>query len=101
MRKILLATAVVMGTATQTLAVGIVERACLGASRQGASRAICGCIQQAANLTLSGSDQKMASDFFRDPDKAQSIRQSDRRSHEAFWQRYKQFSATAQAYCNR
>ncbi len=101
MKKILLATLVVMGTTTQLWAVGIVERACLGSSRQGASRAVCGCIQQAANLTLSGSDQRMASDFFKNPDKAQQIRQSDQRTHEAFWQRYKQFGATAQAYCSR
>lgn len=101
MRKILLATLVVVGTATQAMAVGIVERACLGSSRQAASRAVCSCIQQAANLTLSGSDQRIASDFFRDPDKAQQIRQSDRQAHESFWQRYKQFGATAQAYCSR
>ena len=101
MKKILLATVMVMGTATQPMAAGIVERACLGSSKQGASRAVCGCIQQAANLTLSGSDQRLASDFFKNPDMAQEIRQSDRRTHEAFWQRYKQFGATAQAYCNR
>jgi len=100
MKKILLVTTLVAATSTQSLAVGIVERACLGSSRQGASRALCGCIQQAANLTLSGSDQKMASGFFKDPQKAQDIRQSDRRTHEAFWQRYKQFGATAQAYCS-
>lgn len=101
MKKLLLATLVVMGTTTQLFAAGILERACLGSSRQAANRAVCGCIQQAANLTLSGSDQRLASDFFKNPDKAQQIRQSDRRAHEAFWQRYKQFGATAQAYCSR
>lgn len=100
MKKLLLATLVVIGTAAQLPAAGILERACLGSSSQAANRAVCGCIQQAANLTLSGSDQRVASDFFKNPDKAQQIRQSDRRSHEAFWQRYKQFGATAQAYCS-
>ena len=101
MRIILLAASVVMVTVSQGLAAGIVERACLASSRKAVNRSVCDCIQQAADLTLSGSDQRMASGFFRDPDKAQEIRQSDRRAHEAFWQRYKQFGATAQAYCNR
>ena len=82
-------------------AAGRIERACLQSDRPAASRALCGCIQDAADLTLTNSDQKLAAKFFRDPHKAQEIRQSDRRSHEKFWQRYKNFGATAQAFCSR
>ena len=82
-------------------AAGKIERACLQSDRPAASRALCGCIQDAADLTLTNSDQKMVARFFRDPHMAQEIRQSDRRSHEKFWQRYKNFGATAQAFCRR
>lgn len=68
--------------------------------RDAANRALCGCIQDVANLTLTGADQKLASTFFKDPDKAQEIRQSNRRSHERFWERYKEFGETAQTFCN-
>jgi len=37
--------------------------------------------------------------FFKDPHKSQATRQSDRRSEERFWQKYKQFGATVQSYC--
>ncbi len=101
MRTILLATAMIIATTSQTLAVGVMERACLGSNRQAADRILCDCIQQAANLTLSGSDQRTASGFFKDPEKAQDIRQSDRRSHEEFWQRYRRFGAVAEQFCTR
>ncbi len=77
----------------------VIERACLKSDRSGVSRSLCGCIQDAADLTLSGKDQKLAASFFRDPQKAQDIRQSDRRSHEDFWQRYRTFGSTAEAFC--
>lgn len=79
---------------------GVIERACLSANRPAANRALCGCIQDAANLTLSGSDQKMAAKFFKDPHKAQEIRQSDRSGHERFWQKYKAFGQTAEQFCS-
>lgn len=81
------------------VAAGDIERACLGSERAGGNRPLCGCIQQAANLTLSTSDQRRAASFFRDPDAAQVIRQSSRRSDEVFWERYQQFGQTAEAYC--
>lgn len=69
-------------------------------NRDAKSPALCSCIQQAANLTLTPRDQKMAATFYRDPSKAQDIRQSDRRSHAVFWQRYKKYLETAQAFCS-
>lgn len=78
---------------------GPIETACLRSDRSGGDRAMCGCIQQVADMTLTGSDQRLAARFFSDPDRAQEIRQSDRRSHEAFWERYRNFGETAEVYC--
>lgn len=94
-----LALAAVMAALATPGAAGPIERACLQSERPGASRSLCGCIQQAADLTLSRGDQKRAVGFFRDPHQAQVVRQSDRRADEEFWQRYKNFGATAEAYC--
>nr|WP_245913012.1 hypothetical protein [Litoreibacter ponti] len=88
------------GAAAPVAAVaGPIERACLKADRKAASRPLCNCVQQVADLTLDGSDQRLAATFFKDPHRAQEIRQSDRISHEAFWKRYKQFGANAESYC--
>lgn len=76
-----------------------IENACLRSDRQAKSRALCSCIQQAANLTLTASDQKLASTFYRNPEKAQELRQSPRRAHEIFWNRYEEYAETARAFC--
>lgn len=81
-----------------TAAAGPIERACLSSGRS-ASMQLCTCIQQAADLTLTGRDQSRAAEFFRDPHQAQVVRQSDRSSDEDFWQRYRAFGQTAEAYC--
>ncbi|MCV2864881.1 hypothetical protein [Defluviimonas sp. WL0075] len=78
---------------------GPVESACLKSGRSAASPATCTCIQYVADMTLSGSDQKMAARFIKDPDKAQEIRTSDNAKHEAFWLRYKNFGETAESFC--
>lgn len=83
------------------VAAGDIERACLGSERAGGNRALCGCIQEAADVTLSTREQRRAADFFRDPHQAQEVRQSDRRSDELFWDRYKKFGQTAEAFCRR
>lgn len=76
-----------------------IEKACLHSDRDAKSRPLCDCIQQAADLMLSEPDQKLAASFYRDTDLAQQIRQSNRRSHENFWDRYKEYAATATKYC--
>jgi len=86
------------GPALQT-AEGPINAACLSSDRKARSRELCGCIQFVANLNLSGRDQALAASFYRDPQSAQDTRQSDRASDEAFWQRYKNYSATAQQIC--
>lgn len=78
-----------------------IERACLKSDRGSGKSSLCGCIQDAANLTLSSRDQRLAASFFTNPHRAQEIRQSDRRTHEAFWERYKNFGETAELFCSR
>ena len=77
---------------------GPIERACM-ASDRGGNRSLCGCIQQAADLTLSGGDQRRAAKFFKDPERAHETWVSQSSADDAFWERYKQFGATAEAYC--
>ncbi|KAJ56151.1 hypothetical protein ACMU_10390 [Actibacterium mucosum KCTC 23349] len=81
------------------LHAGKIERACNQSDRKAATRSLCGCIQDAADLVLSTKDQSLAAKFFSDPHKAQEIRQSDNRSHESFWKRYREFGDTAEAFC--
>lgn len=77
---------------------GPIERACM-ASDRGGNRSLCGCIQQAADMTLSGGDQRRAAKFFRNPEAAHSTWTSQSKSDDAFWERYKSFGQTAEAYC--
>jgi hypothetical protein len=86
-------------TAAGSVQAGAIERACLASDRPSKKRALCGCIQKAADVTLSGRDQRMAARFFTDPHRAQVARQSDRSNDEQFWTRYQRFGATAEAYC--
>ncbi len=77
-----------------------IKSACLQSDRLGATSSRCSCIQKVANKSLTRSDRRLASKFFSDPHKAQEIRQSDRRSHEEFWKRYRAFGDAAQATCS-
>ena len=78
---------------------GVMSRACLRSDRDAATRSMCSCIQKVANQNLNRSDQRLAASFFKDPHKAQEIRQSDRASHERFWLRYKEFGTVVAASC--
>lgn len=97
--KIIAIAAALAAAGSMAQAAGMIERACMKSDRQAANRALCGCIQDAADITLTGSDQKLAAKFFKNPQMAQDIRQSDRRGHEIFWERYKSFGETADTYC--
>jgi hypothetical protein len=91
--------AVFLPLMSSAVAAGPIERACMGSDRAGASQALCGCIQQVADMTLQGNDQRRAAAFFKDPEKAQSAWTSQSASDDAFWDRYKNFGSTAEAYC--
>jgi hypothetical protein len=100
MKAIALAAALVAGfplMTTHALA-GPIERACMSSDR-GGNRSLCGCIQQAADMTLSGGDQRRAAKFFSDPDRAHATWVSQSASDDAFWDRYQSFGQTAEAYC--
>ncbi len=76
-----------------------VNRACLQSDRKAVSRQLCSCIDRVARGTLNGSEQRLAATLILEPLRSQDIRFSDRRSHERFWENYKQFSTTAQRIC--
>lgn len=84
---------------SQAQAASTIERACVKSDRKAATKPLCGCIQDVADMMLSRSEQKVAAKFFDDPHRAQEIRQSDRRSDEKFWLRYKEFGKTARTFC--
>ncbi len=84
---------------TLALAGGPIEKACNRSDRSGATSSMCSCIQQAADQTLSNSDQRRAAKFFEDPEKAQDVRLSTSSADDAFWDRYRNFTDTASAYC--
>ena len=96
-RLMIAAAAVVL---TTPLAVaGPVDSACMRSDRSASSRQLCGCIQQVADMTLGGTDQRRAAKFFKDPDLAHAVWVSQKPSDDAFWDRYKEFGSLAEAYC--
>lgn len=81
-------------------AAGPIEAACARSERGALNPSLCNCIQQVADITLDGRDQRLAARFFRDPHMAQEVRQSDRASDEVFWHRYRAFGSAAESYCS-
>ena len=80
---------------------GPIENACLQSNRNAANPTLCSCIQQVADVTLGGSDQRLAATFFRDPERAQKIHMSQNARDDAFWSRYVSFGQQAQMACAR
>jgi hypothetical protein len=78
---------------------GPISSACNQSNRQAATPSLCSCIQRVADRTLQGSDQRRVASFFRDPDKAQLVRMSQKRTDDAFWERYSRFGQQAEASC--
>jgi hypothetical protein len=96
---VLLAAAAAFLPVMSSVAVaGPIERACM-ASDRGGNRSLCGCNHQAADKTQSGGDQRRAAKFFKDPEAAHATWISQSKSDDAFWDRYKSFGQTAEAYC--
>lgn len=84
---------------TARSASGPIGTACLIHNRRLASQQRCGCVQAAADLTLSQSEQQRGVRFFSEPDLLQQIRQSDAPANERFWASWKAFSQTAEDLC--
>ena len=91
--------ALCFGVTATSASAGPIQSACLQAGRSGASPGLCSCIQQVANITLRGADQRKAASFFRDPDKAQEVHMSKSRADDDFWDRYVIFGQQAQMAC--
>lgn len=77
-----------------------IARACMGSDRASGNTRLCACIQRVADQMLDNREQRLAASFFRDPHRAQEIRQSDRARDERFWLRYRAFGEQAQRYCS-
>lgn len=82
------------------MASGPISKACMASDRKARSRALCGCIQAAANQTLNGSQQRRAVAFYNDPHRAQEVRQSDRSNDERFWDAYRAYGDRAKQLCS-
>lgn len=82
------------------VASGPISTACLASDRKARSRQLCGCIQAAANQTLSNTQQRRAVQFYSNPHMAQEVRQSDRSADERFWQAYTNYGEHAKALCS-
>ncbi len=76
-----------------------IERACNASDRRAATPQLCGCIQRVADQMLTGSDQRRAARFFRDPQRAQEVRKSDSPSDDAFWSRWRNYARSAADIC--
>jgi hypothetical protein len=103
MRKILPAAAFLLTSllTVQAADARAIENACLRSERPAATRALCSCIQRVADEVLSFSDQRRASQFFRNPELAQQVRASTAPDDAAFWGRYREFGNRAEARCTR
>ncbi|KAE9630468.1 hypothetical protein FEE96_07750 [Parasedimentitalea maritima] len=77
-----------------------VERACRQSDRSASSPSLCRCIGKVAKASLSSSEQRTVAKWFDDPHQAQVIRQSDSRSDERLWLRYKAFGERAARTCS-
>lgn len=82
------------------LVTGPVASACNASDRRASNPALCSCIQRVANQSLSSSEQSRVAGFFKDPQRAQDARQSDRSSDERFWKRYKEYLGRAERTCS-
>lgn len=93
--------AAVLAISTPLAMAGPIDSACVRTERGAQNPGLCSCVQQVANMSLSNADQRRAAGFFRNPDQAQLVRTSKTGADNAFWGRYKNFAATAEAYCTR
>lgn len=99
MRSILVL-ALVMTVVAYPAGANVIERACNQSPRADATRTLCSCIGRAADLTLSRSQMREGARFFADPQRAQDVRMSDRRSDEQMWDAWRSFGETAEAMCS-
>ena len=83
----------------QRFATGPIGAACNIHNRRAASQARCGCVQAAADLTLTQSEQQRSARFFAEPELLQQVKLSDSPASERFWYAWAAFADTAEALC--
>lgn len=88
-----------IGTSTPRFADGPIANACLQQDRRGASQARCGCVQAAADLTMSQSVQQRSVRFFNEPELLQAMKLSDTPENERYWAIWASFAETAEQLC--
>lgn len=86
-------------SSTGAAQAGPIEQACLASQRAGGDAGLCGCVQQVADITLTGADQRLVAKFFADPNKAETYRMKTSTSSNAFWDRYVIFGQQAEIAC--
>ncbi|MCF6233332.1 MAG: hypothetical protein L3J36_09595 [Rhodobacteraceae bacterium] len=96
---ILVVLSVAILSSAAPVVAGVIDRACRKADRTAASPQLCSCIQKVANSSLSFVERRKVAKWFDDPHSAQVTRQSDKRSDEDLWLRYRAFGELAQASC--
>jgi hypothetical protein len=80
-------------------ASGPIQTACRAQPRGNASIAKCGCVQAAADLTLSRDEQKQGARFFQNPELLQQMKLSDTPKNERLWYTWERFAQTAETLC--
>jgi len=99
MRIALFAAALTLAATTAQAAT--ISDACMASARSKGDSALCTCIQEAADRTLSRAEQRRAARFFKNPDEAQQVRMSKSDRDNEFWTRYRAFGDMAEAFCAR
>jgi len=101
MRFIIIITSLIALASCGPRVSGKLGNACMDGGRKAANAALCSCIQNVANQSLSGSDERRIVKFFEEPDLAQSTKASQSRSDDAFWDRYRDFTRASERNCRR
>lgn len=94
----LLAIVAILGSCGSRVS-GVIAESCVESDRRAANARLCSCIQQVANRTLNGSDQRLAATFFENSERANDVKIDDSRSADAFWTRYRAFTRAAERSC--
>lgn len=79
---------------------GPIYSACRQSGRKAATSGRCACVQSVANKELTASQQRRGAGYFRNKQKLQDARQSDRASDAAFWKAWKAYGKSAGRQCS-
>jgi len=98
MRVVIGAAVAVFVSMSGAHAGGLIQKACLGTGGL-KLKSVCSCMQTAADMTLTPSDQRRAASFFLNPSAAQAVSLSSNRKDRDFWGRYTLFTKASHEAC--